>query len=117
MEENNKPLFDAEYDEADEPFPIEDDQKKIKKTVIVFEEEGVVISAYDIHTIEKDMRFVEHPQAHWEFGITINKGLTPGQFVTKTDISFWYMTEKKRDEHWNKMIKILESQGLSTIII
>lgn len=101
--------------EADEPFPVEDERKRLKKTVINFSEEGIVISAYDLHTIEKDMRFVEKPKAHFEFGITINKGLVPGQFITKTDLSIWYMTEEVRDKKWDRLMKLLESEGLSVI--
>lgn len=101
--------------EADEPFPVEDERKRLKKTVINFSEEGIVISAYDLHTIEKDMRFVEHPKAHFEFGIIINKGLEPGQFVKKADIAMWYMTEEVRDEKYERLLQLLKSEGLSII--
>lgn len=127
-EENGKPkkvirktdkadteYFNDSFAEADEPFPVEDERKRLKKTVINFREEGIVISAYDLHTIEKDMRFVEHPKAHFEFGIIINKGLEPGQFVKKADIGLWYMTEEVRDEKYKRLLQLLESEGLSII--
>ena len=107
--------FDDDFREADEPFPVEDERKRLKKTVINFSEEGIVISAYDLHTIEKDMRFVENPKAHFEFGIIINKGLEPGQFVKKADIAMWYMTEEVRDEKYERLLQLLESEGLSVI--
>lgn len=107
--------FNDEFAEADEPFPVEDERKRLKKTVINFSEEGIVISAYDLHTIEKDMRFVERPKAHFEFGIVINKGLEPGQFVKKADIGLWYMTEEVRDEKYKRLLQLLESEGLSII--
>lgn len=111
----NAQYFDDDFREADEPFPVEDERKRLKKTVINFSEEGIVISAYDLHTIEKDMRFVEHPKAHFEFGIIINKGLEPGQFVKKADIAMWYMTEEVRDEKYERLLQLLESEGLSVI--
>lgn len=110
-----------DYDDEEDDDTSEDsggeEQKRLKKTVIHFSDDGIVISAYDLHTIEKDMRFVEKPTAHWEFGITINKGLEPGQFVRKTDVSLWYSTEEVRDEKWKKLMTILESEGLSVINI
>lgn len=110
-----------DYDDEEDDDTSEDsggeEQKRLKKTVIHFSDDGIVISAYDLHTIEKDMRFVEKPTAHWEFGITINKGLEPGQFVRKTDVSLWYSTEEVRDEKWEKLMTILESEGLSVINI
>lgn len=94
----------------------EDEQdKRLKKTVISFREEGLVISAYDLRTIEKDMRFVEKPRAHWEWGIAINKGLESGQFVKKADIYMWYNSEEVRNVKYERMLKILESEGLRII--
>ena len=130
-EESSKPKFQSrkmkttvksakDYEDEEDDYASEEsgeEQKRLKKTVIHFSDDGIVISAYDLHTIEKDMRFVEKPTAHWEFGITINKGLEPGQFVRKTDISLWYSTEELRDEKWEKMMTILESEGLSVINI
>ena len=85
--------------------------------MINFQEEGVIISSWDLHTIEKDMRFVEKPKAHWEFGITINKGLTPNQYITKTDLSMWYNTEEVRDNKWDKLMELLKIEGLNVIEI
>lgn len=98
-------------------FSDDEEPKRLKKTMIHFQEEGIVISAYDLNTIEKDMRFVATPKAHWEYGITINKGLTPGQFINKTDLSMWFMKEEVRDEKWNKLMVILETEGLNVIVI
>ena len=131
-EESGKPKFQGrkmkttvksakDYDDEEDDTASEDssgeEQKRLKKTVINFSDDGIVISAYDLHTLEKDMRFVEKPTAHWEFGITINKGLETGQFVRKTDVSLWYSTEEVRDEKWEKLMTILESEGLSVINI
>jgi hypothetical protein len=102
-------LFDDKEDK-NEP-------KRLKKTMINFQEEGVSISAYDLHTIEKDTMFVEKPKAHWEYGIIINKGLTPGNFITKIDLSMWYISEKVRDEKMKKLLEILKIEGLSVIEI
>lgn len=102
-------------EESKTVIPADDEQKRLKKTVINFSEEGIVISAYDLHTIEKDTRFVEKPKAHWEWGITINKGLEAGQFVKKADIFMWYNSEEVRDKKYDRLMKILESEGLNII--
>ena len=123
-EESGKPQFQKgkkmkttskkskEWDDEED-----DEQKRLKKTMINFQEEGVIISSWDLHTIEKDMRFVEKPKAHWEFGITINKGLTPNQYITKTDLSMWYNTEEVRDNKWDKLMELLKIEGLNVIEI
>ena len=95
----------------------EEEPKRLKKIMINFQEEGFIISAYDLHTIEKDTRFVEKPKAHWEYGIIINKGLIPGNFITKVDLSMWYITEKVRDEKIEKLLEILKTEGLNVIEI
>ena len=105
-EDNNKPQSVIQAD---------DEHKRLKKTVISFQEEGIVISAYDLHTIEKDMRFVEKPKAHWEWGIAINKGLESGQIKKKADIYMWYNSEEVRDEKYERLLKLLESEGLNII--
>lgn len=108
--------FDDEEDDFDDTSE-EDEPKRLKKTMIYFKEEGISISAYDLNTIETDMRFVEKPKAHWEFGITINKGLSPGQFINKTDLSMWYMTEEVRDQKMERLMELLKIEGLNVIEI
>ena len=120
MKTTTKKAKDFDDEEDDDDFgeePEEDEPKRLKKTMINFGEEGIVISAYDLNCIEKDMRFVEKPKAHWEFGITINKGLTPNQYITKTDLSMWYNTEEVRDNKWDKLMELLKIEGLNVIEI
>lgn len=119
-----KPLIgdiDEEDDEedSDDDFNDNDDdgKKRLSKTMLHFKDEGITISAWDLHTIETDMRFVEKPKAHWEFGITINKGLNPSQFINKTDLSMWYLSEEVRDDKMTKMLEILKAEGLNVIDI
>ncbi len=116
MKTTTKKARDFE-DEEDDVFDNteEDEPKRLKKTMINFGEEGIVISAYDLNCIEKDMRFVEKPTAHWEFGITINKGLNPGQFINKTDLSMWYIKEEVRDRKWDRLMELLKLEGLNVI--
>lgn len=118
MKTTTKKAKDFDDEEDDDDFgeePEEDEPKRLKKTMINFREEGIVISAYDLNCIEKDMRFVEKPTAHWEFGITINKGLNPGQFINKTDLSMWYIKEEVRDRKWEKLMELLKLEGLNVI--
>ena len=119
-EESGKPQFmkgSKPQNIADIADAAEEEPKRLKKTMINFQEEGIVISAYDLTSIEKDMRFVETPKPHFEFGITINKGLTPSQFISKTDLSMWYMKEEVRDKKWKHLIDLLEIEGLKVIVI
>lgn len=113
-----KPLI-GDIDEEDDDFNDNDDdgKKRLSKTMLHFKDEGITISAWDLHTIETDMRFVEKPKAHWEFGITINKGLNPSQFINKTDLSMWYLSEEVRDDKMTKMLEILKAEGLNVIDI
>lgn len=129
-EESGKPQFsksknikttryyskDSSEDENDVLSESEDDDSKLlKRTMIHFRNEGVSISAYDFHTIEKDLRFVEKPHAHWEFGIVINKGLE--QRTEKNDLSMWYMKEETRDDKMEHIMEILKIYGLKVIEI
>lgn len=114
---SGKKLID-EIDEEDDNTSSEDDEKKrLSKSMIIFKEEGLMISSWDLHTMEKDMRFVEKPKAHWEYGIAINKGLNSGQFINKTDIFFWYQKEEVRDKKFEKILEILKVEGLNVIEI
>ena len=118
-----KPLIgdidEDDEEDSDDDFNDNDDdgKKRLSKTMLHFKDEGITISAWDLHTIETDMRFVEKPKAHWEFGITINKGLNPSQFINKTDLSMWYLSEEVRDDKMNKMLEILKVEGLNVIEI
>ena len=117
-EESGKPQFiKGSKPQTDIVDGADEEPKRLKKTMINFQEEGIVISAYDLTSIEKDMRFVETPKPHFEFGITINKGLTPSQFISKTDLSMWYMKEEVRDKKWKHLIDLLEIEGLKVIVI
>lgn len=111
--------IDEEDDDTSSDFSESDDdeKKRLSKTMINFKEEGIMISSWDLHTIEKDIRFVEKPKAHWEYGIAINKGLNPSQFINKTDIFFWYQKEDVRDEKFEKILEILKIEGLNVIEI
>ena len=118
-----KPLIgdidEDDEEDSDDDFNDNDDdgKKRLSKTMLHFKDEGITISAWDLHTIETDMRFVEKPKAHWEFGITINKGLNPSQFINKTDLSMWYLSEEVRDDKMTKMLEILKAEGLNVIDI
>lgn len=117
---NSKKLIDNTDEEEDVSSESEEENEtksRLSKTMINFKEEGIIISSWDLHTLEKDIRFVEKPKAHWEFGIVINKGLNQGQFINKTDIYFWYQNEEFRDKKFNEIIEILKIEGLNVIEI
>jgi len=124
-EEGGKPLFESKnwkevkgdkvktfLDEEDEEEDEEGD--RYKKSMLALET-GVVINIFDIQSIDIDIRFVEKPSAHWEYGITINKGVLPSSFVKRVDISVWYSTPELRDMKYESLLSKLEESGFNII--
>jgi len=103
---------DFEFDGDDKD---DDSESKYKKTYIQFGDSGKVIGAYDISTIDKDIKFFEKPEAHWEFGIIINRGLVPTAFHPNVDVDIWYLTEEYRDKRYKELIEEMEDAGFSFI--
>lgn len=91
-------------------------ENKLKKTMICLYD-NIIISAYDIHTIEKEIRFFEKPKAHFEYGIILNKNLEENQYVTKSNIDCWFLKEEVRDKYWNELKKELGEKGLKILEI
>lgn len=112
--------YDDSYDEdyEDEDKKLEEDMKtRLSKTILHFKSEGITMTAWDLSTIEPEMRFVESPRPHWEYGIVINKGLTPGQFIQKTDLYIWYRNEEMRDRKMKHLLEVLKENGMNIIEI
>mgnify|MGYP000259161973 CR=1 FL=1 len=91
-----------------------DGDKKYVRSVIFLPDFGLFVSIFDISTIEKDMRFVEHPRPRWQYGITINKGITSPNIVVK-DKSVWFEKEEYRDKRFNGLMEKLEDFGFKVI--
>lgn len=92
-------------------------QRLLFKTMINFVDEGIVISAADLHSMEKEQKFVERPTPHFEYGIIINKGVQQSQFAKRTDVELWYVKEEVRDRHYDKMLETLTQEGINVINI
>ena len=125
---SKKPSFDEddemEDDEKDSQDNFfgkksddDDDEKKkdIVKTVIHFEDFGLVISIWDLASITKDMRFVEKPKAHWQYGITINKDMEVSMRFPIVDKSLWFDDEYTRDVRYDRIMKTLDELGFKVI--
>lgn len=108
--------YDEDYDDEDHK-PEEDMKTRLSKTILHFKSEGITMTAWDLSTIEPEMRFVESPRPHWEYGIVINKGLTPGQFIQKTDLYIWYRNEEMRDRKMKHLLEVLKENGMNIIEI
>lgn len=93
----------------------DDKEKNIVKTVIHFEDFGLIISIWDLATITKDMRFVEKPKAHWQYGITINKDMEVSMRYPVVDKSLWFEDEYTRDMRYDKIVKTLDELGFKVI--
>lgn len=92
-------------------------QRLLFKTMINFVDEGIVISAADLHSMEKEQKFVERPTPHFEYGIIINKGVQQSQFAKRTDVELWYVKEEVRDRHFDNMLDTLKQEGIKVINI
>lgn len=110
-------FYDVDYGDDEEGKPEEDMKTRLSKTILHFKSEGITMTAWDLSTIEPEMRFVESPRPHWEYGIVINKGLTPGQFIQKTDLYIWYRNEEMRDRKMKHLLEVLKENGMNIIEI
>lgn len=113
---NDDDFYDEDYEDEDQK-PEEDMKTRLSKTILHFKSEGITMTAWDLSTIEPETRFVEHPRPHWEYGIVINKGLTPGQFIQKTDLYIWYRNEEMRDRKMKHLLEVLKENGMNIIEI
>lgn len=91
-------------------------EQRLSRTMINFEDRGIVISASELRSIEKVHRYVEKPSTHLEHGIAVNRGIS-GSGVSKTDVYLWYLKEEKRNEVWERMLEILSEEGINLINI
>lgn len=96
---------------------MDEEKKKLSRTMVNFNGEGVVLSASDIRSIEKTQKYVEKSYPHIEYGISINRNMDQSQQVSKTNVDLWYMKEKKRDDVWNNLLQILEDEGVNFLNI
>lgn len=115
-----KPLFEPFYDDEEDLDDEEDEEKvepefKYLRTIVNFEDVGISMSLFGIESIEKDMRFLDKPKAHWEFGIVINKGVPQSMRFPKVDVEVWFNTEEVRDKRWDSIIETLKSEGVKVI--
>lgn len=113
---NDDDFYDEDYEDEDQK-PEEDMKTRLSKTILHFKSEGITMTAWDLSTIEPEMRFVESPRPHWEYGIVINKGLTPGKFIQKTDLYIWYRNEEMRDRKMKHLLEVLKENGMNIIEI
>jgi hypothetical protein len=91
------------------------DEKQVVKTVVHFEDFGLVISIWDLASITKDIRFVEKPKAHWQYGITINKDMEVSMRYPIVDKSLWFEDEYTRDKRYDNIMKKLDELGFKVI--
>lgn len=98
-----------------ENYQEEDDEPKISMLKTFVKLDSLFLSLSGIESIEKDIRFIEKPKAHWEYGITVNKNITPTAFIPKVDISVWYITPETRDEELEKLLDKLKKEGINFI--
>jgi len=106
IDENDKLIPDVATDD--------DEDKKYVRSVIFLPDFGLFISIFDISTIEKDMRFVEHPRPRWQYGITINKGITSQKIVIQ-DKSIWFEKEEYRDKRFDGIMEELKKFGFKVL--
>ena len=113
-EESSKAVRVDEDNNLIPDVATDDEDKKYVRSVIFLPDFGLFVSIFDISTIEKDMRFVEHPRPRWQYGITINKGITSQKIVVQ-DKSVWFEKEEYRDKRFNTLMEKLEDFGFRVL--
>lgn len=115
-EESSQAIMADEDDNLIPNVSTDDADKKYVRSVIFLPDFGLFVSIFDISTIEKDMRFVEHPRPRWQYGITINKGITNPKIVVQNK-SVWFEKEEYRDKRFDGLMKKLEDFGFKVISV
>ena len=95
----------SEDDEGDRPL----------KTMLRLDDFDTTISLFGIECIEKKMRFVEKPTAHFQYGIVINGGMEPSMRYPKTNIEAWYERIETRDERYEYLLEILTEYRIKVL--
>ena len=93
----------------------DDDEKSPVRTVIRLRDFNTTLSIWDIESIDKKERFIEHPRARWQFGIVINGGIEPSCRYPKVDIEAWFEREETRDERYERLLETLEEFGFKIL--
>ena len=107
--------FEEDDDDEEEGSEKEDMEVRYTKAVVLLEDFGIMFPLYEISTIDKDMQFVERPKAHWQYGITINKGMDASIRYPRVNVSTWFEREEVRDESFDRIMKKLEENGFHVI--
>lgn len=95
----------SEDDEGDRPL----------KTMLRLDDFDTTISLFGIECIEKKMRFVEKPTAHFQYGIVINGGMEPSMRYPKTNIEAWYERIETRDERYEYLLEVLTEYRIKVL--
>lgn len=109
--------FDDDKDDDEDDEKDEEEEVRYSKSMIHLEDFGIAMSLFGIESIEKDIKFVDKPKAHWEYGIIINKGMEMSMRFPRTDVAVWFFKEEVRDKRWDNIIEILKQNGTNVIDI
>lgn len=93
----------------------EDEEARPLKMMLKLNDFDTTISLFGIECIEKKMRFVEKPSAHFQYGIIINGGMEPSMRYPKTNIEAWYERMEKRDERYDYLLEILTKYRIKVL--
>lgn len=96
----------------------EEDEKKVYRMMLQLPDFGTVISLFGIESIEKAQRFVDtENNPRFQYGIIINKGMTPSERYPKVDLETWFEKEWVRDERYEKLLANLKEAGYNIVDI
>ena len=93
----------------------EDKDERPLKTMLRLDDFDTTISLFGIECIEKKMRFVEKPTAHFQYGIVINGGMEPSMRYPKTNIEAWYERIETRDERYEYLLEVLTEYRIKVL--
>ena len=83
----------------------EQEDKQVKRPMIYFERENLIMPIWGILTIEKDFGFSNKSAF---YSIVINKGLEPSERCPIGEKTFIFGVEKARDDKFNAIKNAME---------
>ena len=81
------------------------EEKQVKRPMIYFERENLIMPIWGILTIEKDWEISNNFML---YKIVINKGLEPSERYPIGEKTFIFGTEKSRDDKFDNIVNTME---------
>lgn len=99
-------------DEYEDRTAVDETDNTVRRFVYL-EDFGVTLPLFLIQSVEKQERFKENSLGggRWEYGISINTGVTGSSSNPKNEIEAWYPDFSVRDRKYKKLLSKLDELG------